>query len=333
MYSWASLALKGGIGGVIGALWSVLVSCLDPGLEHGVTKMIVPLLVAIVGMIVWKYVAVLSPKTFSIIALMTVLCVGFLVSTFLSLSSSSVPAAINWGAVTLLAVWMGILLFSRLHYCQSSISINAFRSINTGSHIQNAQRRQNISRILLFCYIVGMMGIAFHLFPVKYEIVALQNAVRKSSYEHVLALLDQGIDVNIRHPHDGSTPLHWAVSAQDERIMLVLIERGASVNAKDREGKIPLHRAAFAGNVVAIDLLLAKGASINEQERSGNTPLHFATLFGHTAAIRQLLKHRADIHLQNHIGKTPLQMVLENHRSEEEEVLELFRKYKANEAL
>ena len=68
-----------------------------------------------------------------------------------------------------------------------------------------------------------------------------------------------------------------------------LIEKGADVNAKDRDAFTPLHLATQLVYTDMAALLIAKGASLNEKEQSwGKTPLHFVAQHG-TDALARLL--------------------------------------------
>jgi len=56
----------------------------------------------------------------------------------------------------------------------------------------------------------------------------------------------------------------------------VLIEKGAEVDAKDREGKTPLHIAAEQVDRDFAEFLLKNGADINAEDNDGNTPIYYA---------------------------------------------------------
>lgn len=58
----------------------------------------------------------------------------------------------------------------------------------------------------------------------------------------------------------------------------LLINAGASLEAKDDDGWTPLHIAAYRGNIEAIKTLICVGAALNSTDRRGDTPLHEAVL-------------------------------------------------------
>lgn len=56
----------------------------------------------------------------------------------------------------------------------------------------------------------------------------------------------------------------------------LLLDAGASVNAKDDKGCTPLHHAASSGHKGLVNLLLARGASLQARDDSGQRPIDYA---------------------------------------------------------
>ena len=73
----------------------------------------------------------------------------------------------------------------------------------------------------------------------------------------MLALLKQPAEVNAADA-DGTTPLHWAVRADDLDLSTRLLQAGASVKAANRYGVTPLSLAAVNGNAAIAALLLER---------------------------------------------------------------------------
>ncbi len=87
----------------------------------------------------------------------------------------------------------------------------------------------------------------------------------------------------------GLTPLDLAASYCHTNVMVLLLDKGASVNKKGQGGDTALHLAAQEGCVDGVTLLLAKKAKINARDDAGRTPLTRAEQW-HQAAVVQLLR-------------------------------------------
>ena len=85
--------------------------------------------------------------------------------------------------------------------------------------------------------------------------------------------LDDGAKLNALDPQFGITPLAWAALNGKTEAAKLLIEKGADVNAQNRDGATPLHAAAFLGYPEMAKLLIEKGADINAQNHEGSTPI------------------------------------------------------------
>lgn len=66
--------------------------------------------------------------------------------------------------------------------------------------------------------------------------------------------------IHLHCPQDGRTPLHAAAASGHLSCALLLLERGANLNAKDSDLNAPLHVAAARGHVPCARLLLENGA-------------------------------------------------------------------------
>ena len=76
----------------------------------------------------------------------------------------------------------------------------------------------------------------------------------------------------------------------------ILIARGASINAKDKQGKTALHLAA--GGVrrryrEVAELLIANSANVNAEDNTSRTPLWYAKSRGGPETVDLLRKHGA----------------------------------------
>ncbi|XP_057324870.1 ankyrin-3-like [Microplitis mediator] len=92
-----------------------------------------------------------------------------------------------------------------------------------------------------------------------------------------------------------NTLLHDAVRLGQLKVVIILVGRGADVNASTRNGMTPLHVAAKHGYLKIMDFLISNGAHMNARCKDGYTPLHFACESANLKCARLLLKHNASV--------------------------------------
>lgn len=73
---------------------------------------------------------------------------------------------------------------------------------------------------------------------------------------------------------------------------------------KKRNGSTLLHTAVFENDLSFVTLLLQKGANINAQDKEGRTPLAIASYFGFETMVEHLLKKGANPLIRDEEGKT-----------------------------
>lgn len=94
--------------------------------------------------------------------------------------------------------------------------------------------------------------------------------------------------------------------------MQLLLERGASLEAKDEDGALPLHDACAGGYTEIAQLLINSAPDPDCVKRmlvsvdvEGDTPLHHAARGEHVNVVRLLLASGASPTRTNIYGKTP----------------------------
>jgi ankyrin repeat protein len=103
------------------------------------------------------------------------------------------------------------------------------------------------------------------------------------------AALDAAPDVVQARGTNGNDLLGMATATCDERLVALLLERGADVARGNDHGWTPLHQAAYAGLPLLVDLLLGAGAPVDVSARGdGGTPLVVALFWGHRDAAERL---------------------------------------------
>lgn len=100
---------------------------------------------------------------------------------------------------------------------------------------------------------------------------------------------DSGLSIS-----SGLGPLHIACARGHKNTVNVLIQKGASINAWDKDGKTPLYRSCENGRVKMVQLLLNKGANVNLCDKDGFSPLYAACQEGYHDIVKLLLDNKAD---------------------------------------
>jgi Raf kinase inhibitor-like YbhB/YbcL family protein len=94
----------------------------------------------------------------------------------------------------------------------------------------------------------------------------------------VRSILADGVNVN--GAEGDVVPLLSAAGDNCVEVVQMLLDRGAKVDAKDRNGRTALIRASQAGHLEMVRLLLQHGADINIRDESGRTAWTFAAMSG-----------------------------------------------------
>jgi hypothetical protein len=121
-------------------------------------------------------------------------------------------------------------------------------------------------------------------------------ALRAEAPKVAAALLAHpDLKVDAASPH-GETPLMMAALRGSLEWTQRLIERGAAIN---REGWTPLHYAASSPEPRVVTLLLDRGALVDARAPTGNTALMMAARYGTEESVAVLLARGADARLIN----------------------------------
>ncbi len=124
--------------------------------------------------------------------------------------------------------------------------------------------------------------------------------------------------------YDGSTPLMEAACKGHDKMVDLLITKGArvdqtaTVNLRTiqwgkplhqlRKGWTPLLCAAARGQYYAVKALIDHHAGVNVQADDGFTPLHYAVAVDKTGIVKALLAAKANVDAADKTGQTPLHL-------------------------
>jgi len=153
---------------------------------------------------------------------------------------------------------------------------------------------------------------------------AVQSDVSNELFEFLIAA---NVNVNARMK-DGTTPLNMAITMNRPRIVNILIEAGADIDARGPPAtmcRTPLCFAIDLGASRIALLLIEKGADVNKRSiaafghfgsfQDDDAPLHVAARKGDDAVVTKLIAAGADVNSVNAKGYTPLTIALRYNRT------------------
>ena len=115
---------------------------------------------------------------------------------------------------------------------------------------------------------------------------ALMMAALRGEHDWVVRLLARGAALD----KPGWTALHYAATGPEPRIVALLLERGAKVEAESPDRTTPLMMAARYGKEESVKLLLARGADPKRTNDRNVTAVDFARGSGREWLVEMLAK-------------------------------------------
>lgn len=115
---------------------------------------------------------------------------------------------------------------------------------------------------------------------------ALMLAAIAGDLDACRQLLERG--ALVRKP--GWSPIHYAASGPETRIVRLLLDRGAEIDAEAPNGTTALMLAAQAGPETTVEFLLARGADTRRRNQRGLQAIDFAEQAGRDWLVERLEK-------------------------------------------
>ena len=126
-------------------------------------------------------------------------------------------------------------------------------------------------------------------------------------------LKDEEVNINIKDPASGQTPLMASALRGKASFVEVLLQYGADATISEKDGYTPSHGAAFQGRVGVMKVLARNGLARQEFHTDGYLPFHRAcwgSAERHVDLVRYMLEsglvHDVDVESKN--GLTCLEM-------------------------
>jgi uncharacterized protein len=114
----------------------------------------------------------------------------------------------------------------------------------------------------------------------------LMMAALRGNLAAAQTLVDKGSSIN----KEGWTPLHYAATGPEPRVVALLLDRGARIDAVSPIKSTPLMMAAKYGNEASVDLLIARGADARWRNEAGQGAADYARQGGREALAARLDK-------------------------------------------
>ena len=113
---------------------------------------------------------------------------------------------------------------------------------------------------------------------------ALMLAALQGRLELAQRLIQQGASIS----QDGWNPLHYAATGPEPKIVALLLQRGAPIEARSPNGTTALMMAAGYGSEQSVTLLLAQHADAITRNERGLNAADFARLAGRESLTKRL---------------------------------------------
>ena len=99
--------------------------------------------------------------------------------------------------------------------------------------------------------------------------------------------------INLQDNPNQDTPLHIAVKKNNLELVKYLVEKGANVNAQDKQGNTPLQLAVLCGYKEIVDFFIQqKSVDIYIKNEKGQSAVDMSNRFGTDKSIRESVKER-----------------------------------------
>lgn len=133
----------------------------------------------------------------------------------------------------------------------------------------------------------------------------MQVAFVTDDFESMKSLVLDGADVNSVDARDGSTILHRAVISNDLEMIRFLIDHNVEIDKPGPRKLTALHCAALYKFLDAAILLIDAGASVDAKDLNGGTPLAYALSSRKTGFLEMaklLISHGAQKNVKSDNG-------------------------------
>ena len=167
---------------------------------------------------------------------------------------------------------------SKLHTAVNNQDILAIRAIFANAYTNANERDKSLQTPLHSACYLGNLEIVKFLLTKQVDVnsvdingwTPLHCAIHSRKLELIQAILNHPKVNTQLKTKDGTSVLHYIVrnnysedeEAEYKKILQIIIDKGADINATDKNFETPLHRATRARNFAAIKFLVERGCNI-----------------------------------------------------------------------
>ncbi|XP_048588350.1 transient receptor potential cation channel subfamily A member 1 isoform X2 [Nematostella vectensis] len=121
--------------------------------------------------------------------------------------------------------------------------------------------------------------------------------------------------INLKNNH-GKTPLHFAAGEGHDKVVELLLDRGATID-RDHTERTPLHLAAITGSKRCVECILIKHPDcLNSVDEDQNIALNLASMHGHVDIVKHLLSIPQQDILMNNFNQNALDIAIKKEKTE-----------------
>ena len=142
---------------------------------------------------------------------------------------------------------------------------------------------------------------------------AIHQAIFKGNIQKIETLLNE--DTIEATTKAGLTPLHMAIKKRDLKLVKLLIQKGADVDAQDKKGFSVLYYAVIQNQLKIAKILLDNDADPNLTNNIGNAPIHNIAYNNRFLMLELFMNYETDFTLKNAYGMLPSDFAQKNNHS------------------
>ncbi len=200
------------------------------------------------------------------------------------------------------AKWVGLFIAAGLIFSSAAQAQKIFNAINADDADAITKLLKEDSSLINKASRSGM------------RYTPLQHAVYHSKKKALKCLLANKADLEAKNRYS-QTAMHIAAQRNNQEVVKMLLEAGASVDVQDRNGYSPLwYSIAYYNNNKITPLLIEKSKNLNAKTKYGQTYLTTAAQYGRDAIVKTLIEKGVSVDTPDKNGVTALMYAMQRSR-------------------